>query len=513
MTSALLLFFPALWAAEPAATPAAAPDPAPAAAPAPKPIEISGAYTAWALNQRNFFLGDPAQPYDDGDYVVQNLRVLVKFNQEHFGVVTRFDAAQGWWGVDNSPDVEQTTTVAEDGTVTTASTYNPYKLFRDKDTNYTVHFDLAYAWAEVPNLPVKVMVGRQFYWVGQGLVLDQNADGVQVLITPMKPLNIDLWWAKLSEGEGSTKAPTGTLMSDADTMADADLFGGRVRVAPNDHLKGELYGLYYLDNSGGGSATYVPNGLGHNLARFRPNISSALALGAAGSGTAPVLGGLSWAAEAAWLQGQDDVANLDSAGGTLDINNGQLKGWVAYALADQTLGEALPVSVGAAFGAGSGDADRAGGDGNLNKIMTMGQFNFTNVWEDSVMPDQEGISPQGLGSPLSRGYREFENTIAVQGRLGVKPHDKVKLLATYTFLQATTPIQGWDATGALTDAQSSSLGQEVDFNLDWNVWKGFSYQAQTGVFLPGDAAGLLILGHSNNLAPAWEIKQVVTAKF
>ena len=127
MTSALLLISPALWAAEPAAAPA----------PATKAIELSGAYTAWALNQRNFFLGDPAQPYDDGDYVVQNLRVLVKFNQEHFGVVTRFDAAQGWWGVDNSPDVEQTTTVAEDGTVTTASTYNPYKLFRDKDTNYT----------------------------------------------------------------------------------------------------------------------------------------------------------------------------------------------------------------------------------------------------------------------------------------------------------------------------------------------------------------------------------------
>lgn len=507
MIAALLLIAPSLWAAEPAAAPAAA------TAPTTKPIELSGAYSAWALTQRNFFLGDPNQALDDADYVVQNLRVQVKFNQERFGVVSRFDAAQGWWGVDNSPDVEQTTAVAEDGTVTTASTYNPYKLFEDKDTGYAVHFDIAYAWVEVPRLPVKVMVGRQLYWVGQGLVLDQDANGVQVVITPAKPVNIELWWAKLSEGAGSYKTPTGALMSDADANADADLFAGRVRLEPNDHTKAELYGLYYNDRSGDGTATFVPNGLGYNEARFRPNVSSALALGAAGSGTAPVLGGLSWAAEAAWLQGRDGVDNLDSAGGTLDINNGQLKGWVAYALADQTFGEGHPVSVGAAFGAGSGDADRAGGDGNLNKIMTMGQFNFTNVWEDSVMPDQEGISPQGLGSPLSRGYREFENTIAAQGRLGVKPHEKVKLLATYTFLRATTPIQGWDATGALTNAQSSSLGQEVDLNLDWNVWKGFSYQAQTGVFLPGDAAGLLILGHTDNLAPAWEIKQVVTAKF
>lgn len=481
--------------------------------PAPKPVELSGAYSAWGLNQRNFFLGDPNQVLDDGDYIVQNLRIQARFNKENFGAVARFDAAQGWWGTDNSPDTEQVTTVAEDGTVTTAQTYNPYKLFRDKDTNYDVHFDIAYAWVKVPKLPVTVKVGRQLYWVGQGLVLDQDADGVQVEVKPVEPLALDLWWAKMSEGAGSYKAPTGLLMNDDEAYSDSDLLGGRARWLPREGVSAELYGLYYNDRSGDGTATYTPNGLGYFEARYRPNVSSALAIGAASSGKAEVLGGLSWSAEAAWLTGQDKVDNADYAGGLLDQNNGQLKGWVAYGLVDQTLPLALPLTLGAAVGAGSGDADKSSGAGNINKIMTMGFFQFTNVWEDSVMPDQEGISPQGLGSPLSRGYREFENTLAVQGRVGVQPHEKLKLLATYTWLHAVTPIQGWDSTGALTDDSSQKIGQEIDANLDWNVWKGFSYQVQWGIFLPEAGAGYLILGHADDLAPAWEVKQMVTAKF
>ena len=86
--------------------------------------------------------------------------------------------------------------------------------------------------------------------------------------------------------------------------------------------------------------------------------------------------------------------------------------------------------MGATFGMGSGDDDVTGGQGNLNKIQTMGSFPLTNVWEDSVMPDVGGISPQGLGSPVSRGYREFENTTAVQGRVRLKPARPLELTAS-----------------------------------------------------------------------------------
>ncbi|NIX57622.1 MAG: hypothetical protein GWN14_17295, partial [candidate division Zixibacteria bacterium] len=55
-------------------------------------------------------------------------------------------------------------------------------------------------------------------------------------------------------------------------------------------------------------------------------------------------------------------------------------------------------------GRGSGDDDVTGGDGNVNKLRTSGFFYITEIWEDSIMPDEEGITPQGLGAPNVRGY-------------------------------------------------------------------------------------------------------------
>ena len=51
------------------------------------------------------------------------------------------------------------------------------------------------------------------------------------------------------------------------------------------------------------------------------------------------------------------------------------------------------------FGRGSGDEDYGSGEGNINRLKTMGFFYLTEVWEDSIMPDEEGITPQGLGAP------------------------------------------------------------------------------------------------------------------
>ncbi len=493
---------------------AADPAPSPAAEVAETPaVELHGKYALWALNQHNFMLGAD-HPLNDADYVVQMLRVNGKTTKEEYGVVMRADLAQGWWGVDNNPDVTQVSGTDADGNVTNSTAWNPYSLFGNKGTNYGMHVDQAYAFVKVPGLsfPVEIRVGRQYYKVGHKLVLDQDGDGVQVLIQPSEKLGVDLSWAKLSEGTGSVRAPTGALMNDDGAHGDADLFGGSVHLTPNDTVSAELYGLYYQDRSGAGEQTYAPNGVGYLEARFRPNLSMVTAFGLSSDATLPVAGGLKLQVEGAYLIGRDDVDNADHAGGLLDINNGELSGWTAFVAADQSL-SGLPLSLGASLGAGSGDDDVQSGKGNINKVMTQGFFPFTNVWEDSVMPDVEGISPQGLGSPVSRGYREFENTLALQGRVGVQPHDRVKLTASYSYFRAMNGVPGFDASGAPLSSSALDLGQEVDVNLHLKVYKGFSYACLFGVFMPGEAAGNLMLGNASSLDPAWEVKQVVTAAF
>jgi len=476
-------------------------------------FDISGVYAIWALNQHNFMLGNEDVLLNDADYVVQMLRVKAKLGREKYGAVTRFDAAQGWWGADNDPNVEPITTVGEDGTVSSANTYNPYKLFRDKDTNYDVHFDWAYGYVELPGLPfsMRVQAGRQYFQVGHKLVLDQDLDGVKVIAKPTDGFTLDLLWAKMSEGAGSAKTPSGLLMNDSDEYGDANLFGGSAKFAMEPATL-ELFGLYYLDNSGDGAA-YLPSGVGYLNARFQPELSQVTALGLSVDGKLDVAGGLLFELEGDYLFGSDDIDNDTHGGGTLDINDGDLSGYNAYVKVTQKLDAAVPFDVGALFGMGSGDDDPTGGAGNINKIQTMGFFPLTNVWEDSVMPDVGGISPQGLGSPVSRGYREFENTTAIQARLGVVPWKPMRLEASYTYLKATQPVFGFEADGTPSSDSATDLGQEIDANLHLNIYKGFGYKALFGYFIPGEASGYLINGVETHLDPAWELKQVVTAKF
>jgi hypothetical protein len=483
-------------------------------APPKTEFEIGGKYTVWALNQHNFLLGQDAA-LNDADYVVQMLRFQGAARRANYGVVFRADVAQGWWGVDNSPDVQNTAGTDADGNVTNSTAWNPYKLFGNKDTNYGMHVDQAYAYLQVPLIPfpTEVRVGRQNYKVGHGLVLDQDADGVQLHIQPVESFGLVGYWAKMSEGMGSTRAPTGALMNDDAARADADVFGGSANLNLGAPFKAQLYGLHYRDNSGDGTASYLPNGMGYLNARFRPNLSIVTAVGATADGKLPVADGLRYQVEGAYLFGQDNVDNADYGGGNLDINNGKLYGWTAFVALDQDLTLGIPWTLGATFGMGSGDDDVSGGQGNVNKIMTQGFFPLTNVWEDSVMPDVGGISPQGLGSPVSRGYREFENTLAVQGRVGIKPVPRISLTGSYTYLRAVNPVASFDDTGTYVSTNAQDLGQEIDANLKVQLYPKLTYACLFGVFLPGDAAGHLMIGSATNLEPAWEVKQVLTASF
>ena len=484
----------------------------PADAP-PVTIKLSGKYALWILNQHGFLLGKDAA-LDDADYVVQMLRLTMTAGTPYWGAVARLDAGQGWWGADNSPDVQTGVSTDENGNVSAIASYNTYKLFGNKDTNYTVHFDHVYAYVE-PNLPFKLrlQVGRQYFKAGHKLVIDEDWDGVRLMIRPVDKIGFDLMYAMISEGLGSYKNPKGLLMNDNGDFADAHVLGGTfdAKLGP---LSLGVFGFHYWDKSGSEASTFLPQGFGYLLSRHRPNISNLTALGFTADAKLPILNGMDIEFETDFLFGQDKVANTDHAGGLLDMNNGTINGWNVYFKLDQSI-PAGPVCLkpGITVGAGSGDDDVTSGRGNVNKIQTMGFFPLTNVWEDSVMPDIGGISPQGLGSPVSRGYREFENTFALQGRLGFTPWHPINLAVSYTFLRAVQPITGWDATGTPTADSSQEIGHEVDVNLTMKILPKVTYKALFGTFIPGEGAALLINGNTDAMETVWELKQVFVVAF
>jgi len=440
-------------------------------------------------------------PLDDAAYTVQMLRLKADAQRGQAGISTRLDLAQGWWGVDNNPAPEGDT------------------LFRNKDTSYGIHVDRAYAWArgELGGVKLEGRIGRQLWRTGHGLTLDQNVDGIRLLARPGARTELALSWGKLSEGLGSTRNPRGPLMSDQAENADADLLalqvaadlGGETAGSAPTHVQGWV--LAYQDRSGEDQATYLPEGLGYSRSRFSPNLSRVLVVGASARTLLDVGAGLSLDGEANVLVGEDLVHNTDYRDNVLDINDGRISGYTVYAAAVQSLDVGVPVEIGARFGQGSGDPDPTSGRGNVTRLATMGFFPLTNVFEDSVMPDVEGISPQGLGSPVSRGYRELENTTAVQGVWAVEPHRVLRIDGSYTYLRATQPVTSWSADGPGTRS-AQDLGHEVDLNVGLRLLENVQFKALSGVFLPGQASGFLIRGTDTSLEPVWELKNVVVVR-
>lgn len=480
----------------------------------------SGAWSIWNLQQQNFLLGKD-HALNDASYTVQNLRVTAEATRGRVGVSTRFDAAQGWWGADNDPANGYTTTTDADGNVSSTRVWNDDLLFRNKETNYGLHVDIAYGWVNFG--PIKIQGGRQYFGVGNKLVLDEDYEGVQGIAPLGDKGRLELGWAKVSEGQDAYRLPAGSLISDGGdgTYAqynDVDLFSLRGFYKQQKVLELEGFALLWWDRIGEGgdadrSYSHVPNGLTYNRPRFEPNLGTIGAFGVMAKGALEK--GFSYNAEADFLIGTDPVDNADHAGGMLDINNGQVMGYNAYAELTQGFSTAKPMDVGLLLGYGSGDPDPTSGRGNINRLDTMGYFPFLNVWEDSVMPDVEGIAPQGLGSPVSRGYREFENTTAAALKFGIKPHKSLRLEAVGAYLRASQPVYAYDATGVPDLGLSSkNLGWEADANAIVNLFNGgFQGKVLFGYFSPGDAAGYLINGNSDTLEPAIEVKTEVIIKF
>lgn len=465
-------------------------------------FKFSGVYNAWGQNQNNFLLGKT--DYQD-QYLVQMLRLNFSFNYtENMKAVTRFDLGQGWWGVDNQEP-----------------SYNGASgMFDGKDTKYFLHVDHAYLWFNVPSLKSAFTVGRFNWSLGNKLVLDNNYDGITADIKVGEGNSLKLGWTKASEGVNG--------LSDLEKVApdprgnydarDANLFLASYNTKfSTTNL--EFYGAYYNDASVNDSTAFLIDGIYYNRPRFTPQVTSLAVFGIAGTSK---FDALTFNYEANYLIGKDDIKNtkfagkLNTARGVVDplkydINNGDLKGYNIYAKLDYAVSP--DAILGLVAGMGSGDDDPTKGEGNVNKLSTAGFFFLTEVWEDSIMPDEEGITPQGLGAPNIRAYRELENTTALQVNGLFKLTPAWKVFTSFTYLRATQPVFAWTAAGPNLSKSANDLGWEVDLKTDYNVFDNLVLTCRVGYFKPGTAAMYLINGTDQFDKSPWETKAEITFTF
>lgn len=470
-------------------------------------FSYSGSYNAWFQTQHAFLFDK--DKYQD-NYVVQELRLNLTFSPtDHLKAVTRFDIAQGWWGVDNELRSFQRSGSAGGSA-----------LFDFKDTNFLFHVDHAYISADIPKTPFTVRIGRMQYLTGNRLMIDNNYDGIQVDVNKVIGKKLTFSWARVSEGvDGLSDLKSTTPDQRGFTDArDADLLGLDFENQAGP-LSYNAFGFYYKDRSIADNNAYIPDHLQYFKTRFSPQVTELIGLGLAGKFT---LEKLNLLGEFNYLVGKDEIDNqIFGSRQMWDKNNGDLNGYNlflrgSYAVADK-------LRLGGIFGMGSGDKDPTSGKGNVNKLRTSGFFYITEVWEDSIMPDEEGITPQGLGAPNVRGYRELENTTALQANLTFTPVKPLEVFLSYTFLQATQPISAWSAVrdslgnviDSAIDLQTSSkdIGNEIDFRISYKLMENFVVGLRGGYFLPGDGALYLINGHNKLDDPAWELKGVVAATF
>jgi len=463
---------------------------------------IKGIYTAWGYTQQNFFLGKISQ---QDDYVVQMLRLNLSFAaNDNVHAVTRFDLGQGWWGVNN----EFPRYGAGSGS----------QLFDNKDTNFMLHVDQAFVWFRIPSWKTAITVGRAQWRLGNKLLLDNNLDGIFADIG-VGANSVRVGWAKMSENyDGlSDKTDQKLDMTGRTDARDADLFMADFKkIGPKNSW--DLYAFYYLDRSGRDGLTYLIDGLRYNRPRFTPQINSLVSVGASGQFT---LGKVKLSGELDYLVGKDNIANTTHAGPAnvnpaktdalkYDINNGDLFGY------NILLKAVLPgrFAPGLIFGLGSGDKDPTSGKGNVNKLRTSGFFYVTEIWEDSVMPDEEGITPQGLGAPNTRGYRELENTTLVQANATYNFSPQTSVFASFTYLRATQPIYAWTTSnGPNLDVSSKDIGQEIDARLTHKIQKSLVVAARFGIFFPGKGAQYLINGNDTWSDSALEVRATLAYKF
>jgi hypothetical protein len=467
-------------------------------------LTLRGVYTVDTFAQKNFHLGSGGQVEAGGateadNFWSQNLLLQPRLIlADNLNVNVKMDVGQGVWGFEGA---------------TEPNTAAPRSFYETDNALTAVDIDWAYLAYHHAGTGTRWYLGLQEFVLGNRLVLDHDAPGLQI----NKSLDsfggtLGLGYAKESES-GSISDENLTDRADqrvGPDRRDADLIYLAWESTSPRFAVNPFY-AWYQDRSNADGTTLLPDGLPYLDARFRPNVTRATALGVA---VAARVGGLHLDLEFDRLSGTDRVRNLDSGPlEQLDVNNGDLSGSNLY------LRAALVMSafeIGGIYAQGSGDPDPFSGEGNINRMRTDGRFFITEVWDDALMPEQ-GIHPDGMGSPDVRGYRELENTRIMQGFLTVRLKKSLQILTSVSLIRASEPIQAWsdvDGNGAIsseemTGVTSDQLGSEFDAHIDWTLEQKLTVSLRGGMFLPREAAGILLHGIGTHQETARELRLTV----
>lgn len=461
-------------------------------------LTLRGTYEVATFAQSSFHLGGGptgATSTDDDAFWAQNLllqpRLIISDN---CNVNLSLDVAQGIWGLESG----------------TADDVSPYP---QNTSLANLHLDWAYLAYRHAGTGTRWYLGRQAFTLGQGLVLDTDAAGLQVFGDLPRLGTFGLGFAKVLEAGGFSDANNlgpDSLRVGADGR-DADLIFVSLESGP-PNLAVRPFFVYYQDRSAGNGATLLPDGLPYAEARFHPHVTRATIVGAA---LELQRGLLHIEAEYDNLRGVDRIPNQGFGPDERnDVNNGDLTGSNLYVRA--ALGGPR-AELGGVFAQGSGDPDPRSGEGNLNSIASDGSFALTEVWEDSVLPDR-GFYPGGLGSPLVRGYRDLENTRIIQGFAAFRPRPSLRVFASASLIRASEALRTWsdaNGDGVLAPEEfgpdsSTELGSELDLVIDWDVDERVALELAVGRFLPRVAASYLLYGHGRAQDAATEIRAAIT---
>ncbi len=475
-------------------------------------LMVAGLYEADYARQEYFFLGaraaDPGMEGLIGDeeaYWTQRLNLKPRFIvSDDMNLNISVDLAHGVWGLND---------VGGGGDAGYLGRYYGSGGFFD------LRLDWAYLAYRSNATGTRWYIGRQQFALGNRIVLDMDAPGIQVY------RDFGLWNSSLGFGFAKQSGMTQWMPEDPEMPA-----GGQGTAANLLYAEwlgrsgggGFLFNPFfvrYTDEGEEGEPTFLPHGQGYSDARFRPSISEATVFGFQ---TLLNRGVLHANLEFNLLSGKDHISRGNSgADELLDLNNGDLSGMNAFV--DLSL-QYPRLELGGTIGLGSGDPDPFRTEGNFNSLRTQGHFSVTEVWADGLAMDERGLAPGGLGNPFTRGYRGLENTRIMQGRVGFLIRPGMRLSASYSIIRATEELKPWhdaDGDGVITpdeygrDADrragvSTDLGNEINARLDWVLERNLTLSIRYGLFMPGEAAGFLINGTSKYLENAYELRAGVS---
>ena len=492
MVGALLALLAGSARAQEEAPSAGAPDDAPRSR-----LTLRGEYVVETFSQ-SFHLG--AAPTggistNHDAFWAQNLLLRPRFIiSDDLNVNVSLDVAQGIWGLETGTSVSG----------------DPYPV---NPSLTALRVDWAYLAYRHDGSGTRWYVGRQPFVLGQGLVLETDAAGLQVYRDFSRLGSLGIGVAKIYEAGGFSDE--NNLGPDSVRVGhdgrDADLFFASLETG-SERFSVRPYFVYYQDRSGGDGITVFPDRVPYLETRFQPNVTRATAFGASAELRRGVL---QVDAEYDKLRGTDRIKNASFGPfARNDINSGDLTGGNLYFRAALVGGRA---ELGLVYAKGTGDPDPRSGEGNLNRIATDGGFSITEVWEDSIMPDR-GYYPAGMGSPLVRGYRDLENSKILQGFVAYRPRASLRLFGSVSVIRSTEVVREWsDANGdgllavdEFGSGVSNELGSEFDFRIDWLLDRKLQVELALGRFLPRVASSYLLYGHGSAQDPATEIRARIT---